>query len=239
MGFFGLFGNKKSLLTSGVLQGSTDRHTHILYGVDDGIRTLEDSLAVLDHQASMGVKDLWCTSHVMEDVPNSTEALKARFAELCEAYKGPVRLHLAAEYMMDTVFEQRLHSDDLLTMEDNMLLVETSTIAPPYDMNATLKEIMSAGYRPVLAHPERYRFLEEKDFKTLHEMGVRFQLNLGSITGYYGETAKKKSEFILKKGWYTMSGSDCHRLSSLKQQHAHKSLSSDTIRRLQQILYFC
>lgn len=236
MGLLGLFKTKYSLQESRLLKGSTDRHSHILYGVDDGIKTLEDSLAVLSFLETLGVKELWCTPHVMEDVPNATEDLKARFSELCSHYKGSIELHLAAEYMLDTVFEKRLDEKDLLLMEDDFILVETSTIAPPYDLMGSLKSIMSAGYRPLLAHPERYRFLKEKDFEPLHDAGVRFQLNLASVTGYYGETARKKAEFILEKGWYMASGSDCHRLSSIRQQYAHKSLSSGVIRQLSAIL---
>lgn len=236
MGIFGLFSTRHSLQESRILNGSSDRHSHILYGVDDGIKTQEDSLSVLAFQELLGIKDVWCTPHIMEDVPNGTEFLKERFAELCSRYSGPIRLHLAAEYMLDTVFEKRLETRDLLTMEDDLILVETSTIAPPYDLMASLKEVMAAGYRPLLAHPERYRFLNEKDYSKLYGAGVRFQLNLASVTGYYGETAKKKAEYILGKGWYMTSGSDCHRYSSIKQQYARKTISSKIIKQLETIL---
>lgn len=235
MALFGLFNKKQSLQTSGVLEGCTDRHSHILYGVDDGAKTLEDSLSVLEYLESVGIKDLWCTPHIMEDLPNTTEQLQMIFQELQQAYKGSIRLHLAAEYMLDSVFEQRLKSEDLMTMEDDILLVETSTIAEPYDLAGMLQQIMSAGYRPLFAHPERYRFLTEKDFDKLYNMGVKFQLNLGSITGYYGETAKTKAEFILNKGMYSVFGSDCHRLSSIKQQYERESLSKAIVKQLKSI----
>ena len=89
MGLFGLFSSKRSLQESGILNGSTDRHSHILYGVDDGIKTPEDSLAALAFEESLGVREVWCTPHIMEDVPNTTEALKSRFEELCGIYNGP------------------------------------------------------------------------------------------------------------------------------------------------------
>ena len=82
---------------SGVLQGAADRHTHILFGVDDGIKTLEDALAVLAVEEAAGISDVWCTPHVMEDMPNTTKVLKERFLLLKAAYKGNIRLHLAAE----------------------------------------------------------------------------------------------------------------------------------------------
>ena len=220
-----------------MLSGTTDRHSHILYGVDDGIKTVEDSIAAISFEESLGVTDIWCTPHVMEDMPNKTESLKARFEELCAAYNGPVHLHLAAEYMIDPLFETRLRNRDLLTMEDNILLVETSTIAPPYDLEGSLNEAMSAGYRPILAHPERYRFLEVKDIVRLYEMGVRLQLNIASLTGYFGSSAKDKAEQLLKFGMYCAYGSDCHRSRTIQEQYSRKEITKDIIQQLSVIKF--
>lgn len=227
MGLFGIIGRKKSLLDSGVLDGAVDRHSHILYGVDDGIKTLEDSLAVLEYEHKSGVSEVWCTPHIMEDVPNLTSVLQERFDELKSHYDGPLRLCLAAEYMIDTVFEKRLAAHDLLTMEHDTVLVEASTFAAPYDFKGTLARMMSEGYRPMLAHPERYRYLTEKEYQEFKEMGVGFQLNLGSVVGYYGEASAKKAESLLKRGWYNAFGSDCHRLGSIKEQYERAALSPD------------
>lgn len=232
MGLFGLFSSKRSLQESGILNGSTDRHSHILYGVDDGIKTLEDSLAALAFEESLGVRDVWCTPHIMEDVPNTTEALKSRFDQLCGIYEGPIKLHLAAEYMIDTLWEERLETGDLLLMEDDMLLMETSTVVPPYDLKGALSSAMSAGYRPLFAHPERCRFLEVKDCEELLKMGVRLQLNIASLTGYYGQTAKTKAETLLKKGLYFAYGSDCHRVKTMKEQYSRLVSGKDIIQKL-------
>ena len=229
MGLFGLFNPKRSLIESSVLKGSTDRHSHILYGVDDGIKTPEDSLAALAFEESLGVREVWCTPHIMEDVPNTTEALKSRFEELCGMYNGPIKLHLAAEYMIDTLWEERLEAGDLLLMEDDMLLMETSTITPPFDLKGSLSTAMSAGYRPLFAHPERCRFLEVKDCEELVKMGVRLQLNIASLTGYYGHTAKVKAEALLKKDMYFAYGSDCHRVRIINEQYSRPELSKEII----------
>lgn len=219
MGLFGLFGGKKeSLISSGLLCMAKDCHTHILPDVDDGVRTMDQALEILDYEAAAGVSDVWCTPHVMEDVPNATEHLHNRFAELQAAYKGPVQLHLAAEYMLDTEFEKRLDEKDLLLMWDNLVLVETSANIPPYNLLNVFRNMLSSGYRPLLAHPERYRYMQMKDYADLHDMGVFFQLNLGSLVSYYGETARKKAEILLEKGWYSAAGSDCHRLVAVRNQ---------------------
>ena len=232
MGLFDFMKRKQSLLQSGVLQGATDRHSHILYGVDDGAATLEDALAVLAYEEEIGIREVWCTPHIMEDVPNTTEALKQRFAELQAAYQGPIELHLAAEYMLDTLFEERFNAGDLLTMEDDTLLVETSTWNPPADMTGTLRKIQKAGYRPLLAHPERYRYMTDPGYERLHKMGIHFQLNLGSLVGYYGETAMRKAHELLEKGWYSEIGSDCHRLATIKEQYNREVLTKDIVSKL-------
>ena len=229
MGLFGLFNSKHSIQESGILSGSTDRHSHILYGVDDGIRTLEDSLAVLAFEESLGVKEVWCTPHIMEDTPNTTAALKERFEELNAAYTGNITLHLAAEYMLDPLFEKRLSERDLLTMEDNMLLVETSTWTPPVNFYDLLENVKKAGYRPILAHPERYRYLKEAGYRKLKDMGVKFQMNLPSIVGFYGETANRKAVWLLENGFYDEFGSDCHRVATTKEQFERKVLTSDVL----------
>ena len=226
MAFFGLIGKKMSLLSSDVLKGMSDRHSHILYGVDDGVKTLEEALDILKYEEAAGIKEVWCTPHVMEDVPNTTETLKARFGQLKSIYDGPIVLNLAAEYMLDNLFEERLEAHDLLTMEDDIVLVEASTIAAPYDFKGTLGRTMSEGYRPLLAHPERYRYLTEKDYEVFMEMGISFQLNLASLTGYYGESTARKAEWILKKGWYMAIGSDCHRFRSIKEQFERQAIGS-------------
>lgn len=235
MGFWRLFRKKVALRDSGFLSGAVDRHTHILYGVDDGIRTEADALAVLDYLERSGVKEIWCTPHVMEDVPNTTEGLRRRFDELKERYNGPVVLNLAAEYMLDTLFRDRLAGGDLLTMPDDVLLVETSVMAPPYDLDGMLQDIMSAGYRPLLAHPERYRFLTVRDYARLHGLGVRFQLNLGSLVGYYGDEVRKKALGLLDEGLYDAYGSDCHRLTSLQKQFERAEVTSDVVAALKRI----
>lgn len=232
MGLFDFIKCKQSLLDCGVLQGMTDRHCHILYGMDDGVRTLEESLAVLAYDEEVGIKEIWCTPHIMEDVPNTSAALQKRFDQLKAAYNGPIRLRLAAEYMLDELFLERFKAGDLLTMEENMILVETSTWNPPSDMNVTLRKIQKAGYHPLLAHPERYRYLDDAGYERLYKMGIHFQLNVGSLVGYYGDTAMRKAHDLLAKGWYSEMGSDCHRLASIKEQYARATLTKDVVARL-------
>ena len=230
-----IFRKKQSFMTSGVLQGSTERHSHILFGVDDGISTLEDSLAVLAFQEEAGVKEVWCTPHIMEDTPNTTEGLRQRFAELQQAYDGPITLHLAAEYMLDNLFEERLKAGDLLTMDGDTILVETSTWNPPHGLQNIFRNIQKAGYHPLLAHPERYRYIPISGYEEFHKMGVRFQMNMGSILGFYGEEVQRKAEYILEKGWYSAMGSDCHRLNTIKQHYTRRTIAGSVLEQIGKI----
>lgn len=206
-----------TIADSGVLNGMTDWHCHILPGVDDGFQKMEDSLTALDRYQEAGIREVWLTPHIMEDQPNTTAELQERFEELKAAYHGRVSLHLAAEYMMDSLFEERLDAGDLLPLgeEGNRLLVETSYFNPPARMAAILSSIRSRGYFPVLAHPERYIYMTMQHYLKLSEDGVRMQLNLPSLAGLFGKEIQKKARLLLRNGYYELCGTDLHRLSQL------------------------
>lgn len=230
MGLFSIFRKQKtSISDSGVLKGFCDCHTHLLPGVDDGVATIEQSLEVLAYMESQGVSEVWCTPHVMDDIPNPTELLLRKFEELKTAYKGNITLNLAAEYMLDSEFEKRLAEGDILKMWDDVVLVETSTNIPPYNLLNLLENIMSKGYRPMLAHPERYRYMDVADYRHLREIGVYYQLNLPSVVGYYGETAANKALRLLREGSYYAVGSDCHKYSSILSQFNRAVLPDEVI----------
>jgi tyrosine-protein phosphatase YwqE len=221
--FSKIFQKESKLKKSGLLDQKSDVHSHILYGVDDGVQQLEESLQILEELEKLGFKKLWCTPHIMEDIPNETKFLQERFLQLKQAYKGEIQLHLAAEYMIDNVFSKRLSNKDLLPHGElkNHLLVETSYFNPPLNLEKTLQEIYSIGYYPLLAHPERYVYMEENDYIKLKSNGIKFQLNLLSLKGMYGKTAQKKAEWLLSKNYYDQVGSDIH---SIHQIHALKDL---------------
>lgn len=211
------FFRKKTLEERRFFQGFVDWHSHLLPGVDDGIQSLDETLQILAEYERIGISEVWLTPHIMEDIPNTTSELRARFAELQEAYKGSVVLHLAAENMIDALFEERLRADDLLPLgpEGRHLLVETSYFNPPMGFRDILREIQSCGYHPVLAHPERYIYITMEELQELKEMGVYFQLNQFSLLGMYGREAQKRAKALSKMGLYDYAGTDLHRLKTL------------------------
>lgn len=220
---------RADLVTSGLLEGITDFHCHLLPGVDDGVRTMEESLEILAEYEKSGIREVWLTPHVMEDIPNTTESLRKRFAELQQAYTGDLTLHLAAEYMLDRLFSERFEENDLLTIGNdcNGLLVETSYYNPPMDFSETLKKIRKKGFHPVLAHPERYRYMDKKVYLKLKTMGVKFQMNLFSLTRAYGEDALRKCRMLLAEGMYDLAGTDTHNLAMFSRFVAEKRLSKE------------
>ena len=245
-----------SILESGLLQGMTDCHCHILPGVDDGIQTMEEALRALRKMSELGIREIWLTPHIMEDIPNSPEDLRRRFANLNDnvnrnddgnAVKVNVNVHLAAEHMLDNLFIQRFAADDLLPYQDAsplspltshpspLILVETSYFHPPMGLYNILKNIQKKGYTPLLAHPERYMYMDDADYRRLQDMDIKLQLNILSLTGAYGETAARKSHHLLHQGAYSCMGSDLHNLDSFLEYVDVKCLTKKEITLLQSI----
>lgn len=208
---FGFLKRKYKLVGTGLLSGMTDVHSHVLPGVDDGSPDMRTSLELLAYMESLGFSRVWLTPHVMEDFRNTNDLLRERFAKLKAEYKGGIELRLASEYMMDSGFENRLHTE-VLPLGSGNLLVETSYMYPPDRLHDILLDVWQTGYQPVIAHPERYAYMQEADYWLLKERGYHFQLNLMSLSGYYGPRPKFVGESLLRQGMYEYVGSDLHHL---------------------------
>ncbi len=232
------FTKKRTIAQENLLADCTDHHSHILPGVDDGIATMEEALQALQALAATGIKEVWLTPHIMEEYPNTPAALQERFATLQSSYSGPITLHLAAEYMIDNQFHELLESGNILPIGNtgNHLLVETSYFTPPMQLNATLQRIKSKGYHPLLAHPERYMYMDNSQYRTLHESGIKMQLNILSLAGAYGRAAQKKAAWLLKNNMYTAAGSDLHCSDALEIINA-TPLDKELCSALQKLLH--
>ena len=229
------FKSRYNLLKSGILQGKTDIHSHILPGVDDGSPDVETSLQLLDLMAELGFTTLWLTPHVMYDLHNTAAKLQQRFEEFLPTYKGNLQLHLASEYMMDQGFNERLTTDPLCLGKEH-LLVETSYMNPPVGLSEILISVWNAGYHPLIAHPERYMYMELDDYQELKSNGYEFQLNLLSLSGYYGSRPKLVAEDLLQRGMYDFVGSDLHHLHRYKHMLEHMKLTTKQLDAVEQLL---
>jgi len=208
--FVALF-SRCSLQRAGFFESFVDVHSHFLPSVDDGMETFERAYELLDVYEAMGIKAVVLTPHVMELYgDNDAVFLRERFDAFVARYKGGLRLRLAAEYMLDASFERHLESGDLLSFGDSHLLIEACCVEEPVLFHSRLEEVMRRGYFVVLAHPERYWYMSRSDYRCLREMGLRFQLNLLSLSGFYGRRARVNAFYLLSQGMYDFIGSDLH-----------------------------
>ena len=218
---FTLFKPKKTLVTN-FPPNYMDLHSHILPTVDDGAKSFEESLVLLKRLESYGIRKLVLTPHIMEGVwENSNTFLEQRFYELQAYLKkeqfNSITLRLAAEYMLDSNFSTLLKEQQLLTIKDNYILVELSYLSAPVNLYELLFEIQLAGYKPILAHPERYSFFHQnfKEYHKLKEVGCFFQLNLLSLSDYYGKDVHTISKKLLKANLINFTGMDVHHTKHL------------------------
>ena len=198
---------------SGLLQGYIDYHSHLLPGVDDGVQKFAVTKELLNLMQQHGVREILFTPHVMEDMPNTPEKLHELFESL-DFSEYNIKISLSAENMLDGFFS--LDRAKQLPLIQNKILVETSYFTPPYNFNEILKNILSSGMYPVLAHPCRYEYMEEKDYEKLREERIIFQLNVPALCGLYGSNVQKKAMWLLAHDFYSITGTDTHSLKQYK-----------------------
>lgn len=194
-----------------------DMHSHLIPGIDDGSKSIEESLSLIQEFKNLGYKKIITTPHIMGDffknsketiLPGLTE-LKAKLAES----KIDIEIEAAAEYYLDEWFIERLERNEpLLKLGGNYVLFETSYMNRPSQLHQAIFLMRSLGYIPVLAHPERYSYLysDFKLFKEIYEMDVLFQINLNSLAGYYSKPAKIYAEKLIDNNMVDFVGTDCH-----------------------------
>jgi tyrosine-protein phosphatase YwqE len=217
--FTSLFKTKRSLSSSELL---VDIHSHLIPGIDDGARDMEESLSLLSALESMGYKKVITTPHVMIDAyDNTSKSIKDELQNLSSKAKESginIEIEAAAEYYLDEGFLTHLHAGNILSIADKYILFETSYLSKPLQFDEILFEIATAGYTPLLAHPERYRYITdmETEYQALKERGILFQVNINSFGGHYGKEAKIKADFLNKKGMIDFLGSDVHHMKQVE-----------------------
>ncbi len=208
------FKKNKKKLKEVIPQGFVDIHSHILYGLDDGAKTIEETKDLLQSLKSFGFEQFIATPHTTPLVwENTKEGILNQYENVCsQAELTKNDLRVASEYLMDDSFLKRLEHERLLALKDNYVLIEMSYINPPIQLYEIIMELASQGYQPVLAHPERYNFYKNDydSFKRLKKAGCLFQLNLLSVTGYYGSGITEVADYLLKQNMYDFVGSDVH-----------------------------
>jgi len=225
---------KKKDTSKNVSALQVDIHSHLLPGLDDGVQSYEESEDVILHFQQMGYRKLITSPHVMSDTYNiTTDRILSRLAKL-QAFlvdrEIDMEIQAAAEYYLDEqVLKMVDENDRVLTFGKNYLLFETNFLNEPFNLKEFIFLANTRGFKPVLAHPERYLYLQNNLEKAedLLQRGVLFQINISSITGFYSKIVQTTAQKLIDRGWVHLLGSDCHHL-----QHAR------LIAEAQQMKYF-
>lgn len=231
MGFFSnIFREKKPRKSFANLL--VDVHSHLLPGIDDGAKSMDDSLAMIRMLIDMGYQKLIITPHVMAHrYPNSTQHIQQVFHSLqTEVIKQqlPISLEISAEYYLDETLFDRINNNDLLPFAGNHILFECSFRNEPLSLFDVVFQLKAAGYLPVIAHFERYVYFHNRIeiAKELRSIGCLVQVNLLSFSGYYGKAIQRQAEELLANNLVDIVGTDCHRLDQLLHLTAEKNRRS-------------
>ena len=235
--FFDLF---RSPLPKDIFEGACDMHSHLLPGVDDGFADFDKTMEGLSLLKGLGYAKVKMTPHFMRDYgENTREAIEGKYhAFLAQAASSlPVELSLGGEYMLDSAFMDRCE-EGFLTLDEggSLVLCETSYMNADPMAREIVYQIMLKGYRPVIAHPERYNYASMALYKRWKEKDYLLQLNMFSLAGAYGDTAKAKARQLLKSGMYDYVGTDLHRVAHVNEFVSSIRLSNKERDRLEILL---
>jgi len=212
---FNFFKKKKeNLNTPDYSSIVVDMHSHVLPGIDDGAQNPQESIYLVRKMIDLGIKKIIATPHIMADYYKNTPetingALELLKAELVKE-NIDIPVEAAAEHYFDETFENRVNDGRLMTMGDNYVLFELSFVGQPPNVLAVIQRMIELGYKPILAHPERYSYIEVEQLRGLREWGCSLQLNTISLTGYYGKETKRTAEYLVDNELVDFMSSDMH-----------------------------
>lgn len=213
--FFNFFKSKKRPQPKPLFY-STDAHSHILPGIDDGSPNSKISIELLEAMKSWGIERVIATPHIAEEnFENTPQTIKNAYDKLSTYMldRGfEMNVAYSAEYRIDNRFRKMLEEDNLITLPNNYLLIENSFVQPPIDLRKIIYELQLRDIKPILAHPERYGYYQSKKeiYSELFDSGCDFQINLLSLTGYYGDREKETALWLANKGYISFVGTDLH-----------------------------
>lgn len=193
----------------------TDIHCHLIPGIDDGQREADGGADLVAHEKEWGIERIIATPHVTQDTFENTPAtIEPAFNKLKEAVaRRGVEIELlhSAEYRMDAFFTSQLEQGLVKPMPNNYLLVENSFIQEAWNLDKMLFDLKMRGYKPILAHPERYvyYFPKKERYRNLHDAGTLFQINLLSLAGNYGKEVKQMASISSSATWWILSALTC------------------------------
>lgn len=209
-----------------------DLHSHLLPKLDDGVKTFEEAALLITELKKLGIKKIITSPHtIIGYYPNTSEKITQTLFELkkyLQTNKIEIQIEAASEYYLDESLLNKIRNNEkLLTFGDNFLLFELSYINESALLSEAIFEMQTKGYRPILAHPERYTYFKSsiKIYEELKEKGVYFQLNINSLSGYYTEYCKKTAEKLVDANLIDFVGSDTHHIRHIQSLKKSVQLS--------------
>jgi protein-tyrosine phosphatase len=209
-----------------------DMHSHLLPGLDDGVSTFEEAEQIILRFVDLGYTHMITTPHVMSDAYRNTPAgINNKLQELKYYLLQKhidINVSAAAEYYLDeALFKMVETNQPLLTFGQKYLLFETNFITEPFNLKEFIFLATTKGYKLILAHPERYLYLQNnlEKVQDLLDRGVLLQMNISSLTGYYSKPVQQMAFKLIDRGMIHWLGSDCHHL-----QHAQLVQEAKTLR---------
>ena len=233
---FNLFKSKPTLKEL-IPDGFVDIHSHILPGIDDGAKNVKESTELISEMKKLGFSKIIATPHTYSGLyENDIASISKSYNELMNKIDADIEILYASEYMIDHNFLNLLNNDKLLTLNDRNILIEMSYLSKPINLSEIIFKIKVKEYTPIIAHPERYLFLSKniKYLKYLKRCGCLFQLNLLSVTGYYGKQVRKFSEYLIDNDFIDFCGSDIHNIKHILSFNKHIEIGS--IKKLEKII---
>lgn len=213
----------KSIFLVDFLEDLVDIHNHILPSIDDGSTDLDMTLQMIKGLKELGFKSCIATPHTMEDYyGNDAAGITKKFNNTKQQIETTDErgfiIKAASEYMMDGEFENLLDTDNYLCIHKNYILTELSYFQKPNNLEELVFKMCQKDLKPILAHPERYRYIKSIDtYRDLKDRGFELQLNLLSLSDHYGDDAFQKAKSLLDKGMYEFIGTDAHKPSHLEK----------------------
>jgi tyrosine-protein phosphatase YwqE len=199
-----------------------DLHSHLIPGVDDGSQSIDETLLMLNGLRKLGLKKCITTPHIYPELyPNKEVDLQKIYREVVKGIENEgidIQLELAAEYYLhEELFKKLKQGVQLLTFGKKYILCETGFVNKPVYFEELIFELRTNGYRPVMAHPERYQYVAMDPNLLIQwkDQGILLQINSASLIGAFGPIPKKMARFMITNDLVSFVGSDLHHISQL------------------------
>lgn len=243
--FKSLFSRKKEVSIDSFKDIGVDMHSHLIANIDDGVKTIDEAIEIISLMKKLGYRKIITTPHIMlGGYDNTPEIIKNGKRNLVKALADrniDFEIEAASEYYLDEHFIKLIRKEEeILTFGNNNVLFELSYMSRPSSMETTFFDLNVAGYRPILAHPERYPYLADKglkEYEKIKNAGIMLQVNMFSLVGFYGKQPQVVAQDLINENMIDFVGTDIHNRmqlevleACLKSEYLEKLINSNQLK---------